>query len=82
MPFGAVSASANSMRRFFVPMTRRTIGVAAALLMFVTTGGAFAAKRVFTPRRPFRSLAARSRSPPRRWALPSSSTASSAARRR
>ncbi len=49
MPFGAVSASANSMRRFFVPMTRRTIGVAAALLMFVTTGGAFAAKRYFTP---------------------------------
>jgi hypothetical protein len=49
MPFGAVSASANSMRRFFVPMTRRTIVVAAAVLMFVTTGGAFAAKRYFTP---------------------------------
>ena len=48
MPFGAVSASAHSMRRFFVPMTRRTIGVAAAVLMFVTTGGAFAAKRYFT----------------------------------
>jgi len=49
MPFGAVSASAASMRRFFVPMTRRTIGVAAAILMFVTTGGAFAAKRYFAP---------------------------------
>ena len=49
MPFGAVSASANSMRRFLVPMTRRTIGVAAAILMFVTTGGAFAAKRYFSP---------------------------------
>lgn len=49
MPFGAVSASATSMRRFFVPMTRRTIVVAAAMLMFVTTGGAFAAKRYFSP---------------------------------
>ena len=49
MPFGAVSESATSMRRFFVPMTRRTIVVAAAVLMFVTTGGAFAAKRYFSP---------------------------------
>jgi hypothetical protein len=54
MSFGAVSASAtpNMMRRFLVPMTRRTIGVAAAILMLLTTGGAFAAKRYFSPPKP------------------------------
>jgi hypothetical protein len=53
-PFGAVSATAapNLMRRFLVPMTRRTIGVAAAVLMMLTTGGAFAAKRYFAPATP------------------------------
>ena len=44
-----VAASARVKRRFLMPMTRRTIGVAAAILMLLTTGGAFAAKRYFSP---------------------------------
>ena len=52
----AMSAAAgvyvNPVRRFFVPMTRRTIAVAAGILMLLTTGGAFAAKRYFTPASP------------------------------
>ena len=39
---------ASPVRRFFVPMTRRTIAVAAGILMLLTTGGAFAAKRYFS----------------------------------
>jgi hypothetical protein len=51
MSFGAVSASAvpGVVGRFFVPMTRWSIGIAAAILMMLTTGGAFAAKRYFSP---------------------------------
>ncbi len=46
------SAYVSPLRRFFVPMTRRTIAAAAGVLMLLTTGGAFAAKRYFTPTQP------------------------------
>lgn len=48
----AASAYVSPLRRFFVPMTRRTIAVAAGILMLLTTGGAFAAKRYFSPTQP------------------------------
>jgi hypothetical protein len=48
----AASAYVSPLRRFFVPMTRRTIAVAAGVLMLLTTGGAFAAKRYFSPTQP------------------------------
>lgn len=44
----APGSFASPVRRFFVPMTRRTIAVAAGVLMLLTTGGAFAAKRYFS----------------------------------
>jgi hypothetical protein len=39
----------SRVRQFLKPMTRRTVGVAAAILMLLTTGGAFAAKRYLSP---------------------------------
>ena len=45
----SASVPVSSLRRFFVPMTRRTIVAASVVLMLATTGGAFAAKRFFTP---------------------------------
>jgi hypothetical protein len=51
-PARAVAAVAEPVaarlraRRLLVPMTRRTIGIAAAILILLTTGGAFAAKRL------------------------------------
>src|SRR4051812_20699770 len=45
---GAFASAVNPVRRFLVPMTRRTIAVAAGILILLTTGGAFAAKRYFT----------------------------------
>lgn len=52
LAFAASSVPVSSIRRFFVPMTRRTIGVAAGILMLLTTGGAFAAKSYFAPAKP------------------------------
>jgi hypothetical protein len=41
--------AASRVRQFLKPMTRRTVGIAAAILMLLTTGGAFAAKRYLSP---------------------------------
>jgi hypothetical protein len=51
-PVTAASAFAGPVRRFLVPMTRRTIAVTAGVLMLLTTGGAFAAKRYLSPPSP------------------------------
>jgi hypothetical protein len=48
----AASARVSQLRQFFMPMTRQAIGVTAGILMLLTTGGAFAAKRYFTPAPP------------------------------